>query len=107
MKNLIYKIRIYDIHWKQSYNEYGQLVSTPLDEDWKPFHLVINLIWVEITSFQSYILFDSENNPTEVTKVFLSDGREVFATNKFETFEKNFESEYLPLIDLLESKSED
>ena len=43
-------------------------------------------------------LVDENDFPKEVTKVILSDGSFVFASNKFETFKKNYLEEYIPLF---------
>jgi hypothetical protein len=60
--------------------------------------MVINVNYIEITSFRSYILFDTDLNPTPCTKVFLSDGSFVFAVNKLETFALNYLNDYVPLF---------
>ena len=41
---------------------------------------------------------DSELNPTQCTRVYLSDGSTVFAVSKYDTFKKNFIENYLPLF---------
>jgi len=92
----LFKFRIYDFHDKQVI-ENGDVCFIPFG-DFGTFYLAIETAEVTITSFRSYVLFDSEDLPHECTKVFLSDGSFVFATNKFETFEKNYTENYIPLF---------
>lgn len=94
----LFKFRIYDFHDKQTIED-GEVLFTPFGE-FGTFYLAIETAEVTITSFRSYVLFDSEDLPHECTKVYLSDGSFVFATNKFETFEKNFIEVYTPLFDI-------
>ena len=92
----LFKFRIYDYHDKQVIED-GEVMFKPFGE-FGTFYLAIETAEVTITSFRSYVLFDGEDLPHECTKVFLSDGSFVFATNKFETFEKNFIEVYTPLF---------
>jgi hypothetical protein len=93
----LFKFRIVDKHETQSFDENGTLICLPFGE-WLYFNLAIETAEVTIVSFRSYILFDNEDNAKEVTKVYLSDGSYVFASNKFETFEKNYVENYIPLF---------
>jgi hypothetical protein len=93
---MIYSFKIYDCHEKQSFAEDG-FTSIPFDW-WHKFELTILLTDTWITGFREYTLFDDDSNPTECTKVYLSDGTIVFAVNKYETFKKNFTENYLPLF---------
>ena len=94
---MIYKFKILDKHETQSFDDEGNLNIKPFGE-WLTFNVCLNLKEVTIVSFRSYILFDEDNTPKEVTKVYLSDGSFVFASNKYDTFEKNFIDNYLPLF---------
>ena len=51
-----------------------------------------------ITSYRKYTLFDSDKNPKECTRVYLSDGTVVFAASKYKDFKVNFTENYLPLF---------
>ena len=93
----LFTFRIVDKHETQSFDESGALISVPFGE-WLYFNLALETAEVVIVSFRSYILFDNADNPKEVTKVYLSDGSYVFASNKFETFKKNYLEEYVPLF---------
>jgi hypothetical protein len=93
----LFTFRIVDKHETQSFDESGSLISLPFGE-WLYFNLALETAEVVIVSFRSYILFDNNDNPKEVTKVYLSDGSYVFASNKFETFKKNYTEEYVPLF---------
>jgi hypothetical protein len=66
--------------------------------DWALFNFALETSETVIISFRSYVLFDSEGNPKECTKVYLSDGSYLFAVNKFDTFEKNYLENYIPLF---------
>jgi hypothetical protein len=93
----LFTFRIVDKHESQSFDENGTLICLPFGE-WLYFNLAIETAEVVIVSFRSYILFDENENAKEVTKVYLSDGSYVFASNKFETFKKNYIEEYVPLF---------
>lgn len=95
----LFKIRIYDWHEDLRLNENNEFEAVPrLDDGLKTFHLIIDVNEIKITGFRSYTIFDSDNNPTEVTKVFLDDGSFVFAANKIDTFESNYRENYLSLF---------
>lgn len=94
----LFKFLIYDIHEIQKHNEFGELYTEPINNEWQKFHMVININYIEITSFRSYILFDTDLNPTPCTKVYLSDGSFIYAANRLETFSLNYINEYLPLF---------
>ncbi len=94
-----FKFRILDYHEDISFTDEGDMLAIPrLNEGLKSFHFVIDVNEMRINAFRSYTILDSENNPTEVTKVFLSDGSFVFAANKIETFEQNYKEDYLSLF---------
>lgn len=93
-----FKFRIYDVHHTLKVVE-GELERIPLDGDLKTFHMVIDTEEITIVAFRSDTLLDSDNNPTEFTRVYLSDGSLLFAASKLETFEKNYREEYLPLFE--------
>jgi len=91
-----FKFKIYDVHEVQSFNEEG--ITTKPFAWWFTFQLLIDVSEVTITSFREYVLFDSEENPTKCTKVYLSDGTYVFAIDKFTKFEQNYNDIYLELF---------
>ena len=93
----LYKIRIYDLHETPEVIE-DELFFVPKDIEWKVFHLNIDIDFIQITGFRSFALFDKDNNVQECTKVFLSDGSVVYATNSLSTFEANYKNDYLKLI---------
>jgi len=94
---MIYNFKIYDCHEKQNFCEDGTFITEPFDW-WHKFELTIFLQDTWITGFREYTLFDSELNPTQCTRVYLSDGSTVFAVSKYDTFKKNFIENYLPLF---------
>ena len=97
----LFKFRILDWHEDINFNEENELVCVPrLNDGLKSFHIVIDVNEIRITGFRSYTILDSDNNPTETTKVFFNDGSFVFAANKLETFEQNYKSEYLSLFEI-------
>ena len=102
----LFKFQIYDIHEVQKHNEYGELYTEPFSLDWNKFYFVINTDIIEVTAFRSYVLFDADNNPTQCTKVFLSDGSYVYAVEKLNAFTNLLENiKPLPSnVPLLESK---
>jgi len=90
---LIFTFKIFDIHEVQ-YFEDAELKVRPLGEiEWKRFDFLINTKEVQIMGFRSYVLFEGDN-PTNCTKVFLSDGTFVYACLNFDTFKKKYEDEY-------------
>lgn len=95
----LFKFRIIDKHENQDFDEYGCIIAKPFGE-WAFFNFALETSETVITSFRSYVLFDSEGNPKECTKVFLSDGSFLFAVNKFDTFEKNYTENYIPLFNI-------
>lgn len=89
----LYKIRIYDLH------EYPELMDNelwlvPKDIEWKVFHFVFDTAFINIVAFRSFALFGQDGEVTECTKVYLSDGQVLYATNKLETFEANYTNNY-------------
>lgn len=94
-----FKFRILDWHEYITFTDEGDMIVTPiLSDGLKSFHFVLDVNEIRINAFRSYAILDSDNNPTEVTKVFLSDGSFVFAANKLETFEQNYKEDYLSLF---------
>ena len=96
---MIFKFRIYDKHETITFDEEGVIVK-PFD-DWVTFTFVIDVNEIRITAFRSYVLFTEDNTPIECTKVFLNDGSFVFATNKIDTFERNYRDGYLNLFEVV------
>lgn len=88
---MLYSFKIYDTHENQSFDSDGSLTIRVFDF-WHKFELAISTDDLWITSFREYTLFDDKGNPTPCTKVYLSDGSFVFATNKYDTFYKNYET---------------
>lgn len=97
---MLFKFQIYDIHEKQVFED-QEVHYVPLEKelDYKIFVIVLDIRHVRITGFRSYVLFDDDNNPTNCTKVFLSDGSVVFAKLNFDTFEKKIVDEYLTMVE--------
>lgn len=93
----LFKFRIIDKHETQEFDENGFMLCKPFGE-WLFFNCAIETSEVTIVSFRAYILFDINNNPRECTKVILSDGSYLFASSKFDTFEKNYLENYIPLF---------
>lgn len=88
---MLYSFKIYDTHEHQFFDNDNSLNIKVLDY-WNKFDLTIshNDLW--ITSFREYVLIDENSNPTECTKVYLSDGSFVYAVVKYDTFYKNYET---------------
>lgn len=93
----LYKIRIYDVHEYPAVIE-DRLSFIPKDLEWKVFHYAFDTDFIQIIGFRSFALFDGLGEVCECTKVFLSDGEILLATNKIETFELNYRENYLPLF---------
>lgn len=93
----LFKFRIIDKHETQEFGEYGELICKPFG-DWLAFNFALETSENTIVAFRGYVLFDAEGNPKECTKVYLSDGSILFAVNKFDTFEKNYLENYIPLF---------
>jgi hypothetical protein len=96
---LIFKFRIYDKH--ETITFIDNLISVTPFDDWVTFTFILDVNELRITAFRSYVLFTEDNTPIECTKVFLNDGSFVFATNKIDTFEKNYRENYLNLFEVL------
>ena len=101
----LYDFRIYDYHERQSVED-NNVQFTPFG-DFGTFYLAIETAEIVITSFRSYVLFDKQDLPIECTKVYLSDGSFVFATNKYDTFKKNYLENYVPLFDTKHDDDDD
>ena len=93
----LFKFRIIDKHETQEFDDYGGIIGKPFGE-WAFFNFAMETAETVIVAFRSYVLFDAEGNPKECTKVYLSDGTILFAVNKFDTFEKNYLENYIPLF---------
>ena len=93
----LFKFRIIDKHETQEFDEFGSLICKPFG-DWLAFNFALETSELTIVGFKSYVLFDAEGNPKECTKVYLSDGSILYAVNKFDTFEKNYTENYIPLF---------
>ena len=87
---MLYSFKIYDTHEIQSFESDNTLNIKVIDY-WHKFDLTISHEDLWITSFREYTLFDEDSNPTECTKVYLSDGSFVYAVVKYETFKKNYQ----------------
>jgi hypothetical protein len=96
---LIFKFRIYDKHETITFTD--NLINVIPFDDWVTFTFILDVNELRITAFRSYVLFTEDNTPIECTKVFLNDGSFVFATNKIDTFEKNYRENYLNLFEVL------
>ena len=95
----LFKFKIKDYHYEPYLDEYNELAFKPILKDGlKSFHLSIDVNEVRITAFRSDVIMDEDGNPTEVTKVFLSDGSCVFGANKIDSFELNYTNNYLSLF---------
>ena len=94
---MIHSFKIYDTHEIQSFSNDNRLNINVFDY-WHKFELSIVHDDLFITSFREYTLFDSDKNPTECTKVYLSDGSFVYAVNKYDTFKKNYEAFLASLV---------
>jgi hypothetical protein len=85
----LFEFKIYDTHEIQSFDADNSL-SIKVISYWHKFSLTLSIDDLWITSYREYTLFDIDENPTECTKVYLSDGSFVYATLKYETFDKNY-----------------
>ena len=88
---MLFKFRILDYHYKATLDENNDVLFVPMVEDGlKSFHMIIDLNLVQITSFKSDVIIDEDGNPTEITRVFMSDASSAIAANKIDTFEANY-----------------
>ena len=95
----LFKFRIIDYHNETILSDKGDIILKPILADGlKYFHIVIDVADIRISAFRSDVIIDGDGNPTEVTKVFLSDGSFVLAANKLESFEANYRENYLTLF---------
>jgi hypothetical protein len=95
----LFKFRILDYHNEAILNEEGDVILKPiLSDGLKTFHMIIDVVDIRISAFRSDVILDEDGNPTEVTKVFLSDGSFVFGANKLDSFEANYRDNYLTLF---------
>ncbi len=85
----LFEFKIYDTHEVQSFDTDNAL-SIKVFSYWHKFNLTLSVDDLWITSYREYTLFDTDHNPTECTKVYLSDGTYVYAVLKYDTFDKNY-----------------
>ena len=85
----LFEFKIYDTHEVQSFDS-ENIISIKVFSYWHKFSLTICIEDLWITSYREYTIFDNDYNPTECTKVYLSDGSFVYAVLKYETFDKNY-----------------
>jgi hypothetical protein len=85
----MFEFKIYDTHEVQSFDSDGSLLTKVISY-WHKFMLTINYNDLWIVSFREYTLFDSDENPTQCTKVHLSDGSFVYACLKYDSFNKYY-----------------
>lgn len=87
---MIFKIRIFDKHERQ-YFEDGELKTEAIsDDEWHRFDFYLETDRIRIDSFKEYVLFDKDENPTRCTKIFLSDLSHIYCCSSAETFEKQY-----------------
>ena len=87
----LFEFKIYDTHEFQSFDSDNTLIIKVFSY-WHEFFLTLSIEDLWITSYREYTLFDNDYNPTECTKVYLSDGSFIYAVNKYDTFDKNYRS---------------
>jgi hypothetical protein len=85
----LFEFKIYDTHEVQSFDADNAL-NIKVFSYWHKFNLTLASDYLWITSYREYTLFDTDYNPTECTKVYLSDGTFVYAVLKYDTFDKNY-----------------
>lgn len=85
----LFEFTIYDTHEVQSFDSDNTLNIRVFDY-WHKFNLTLSTDDLWITLYREYTLFDADKNPTECTKVYLSDGSFVYAVLKYKTFDKNY-----------------
>lgn len=90
---MLLRLRIFDKHEKQVFVNGRQKIRLldETDETWQKFDIYIDTELIRIEAFREYLLFDTEKNPTQCTKVFLSDGSYVYAAYTAATFLKKYE----------------
>ena len=98
MENLMYEIKIYDFHYKIE-NIDNEVRYIPTDLELKKFDYSFDVSKIEIVDFRSYAFVDKDDNVTLCTKVFLSDEAVIYAVNQYDTFKKNYNENYLPILE--------
>jgi hypothetical protein len=101
----LFEFKIYDTHESQSFDVDGA-INIKVISYWHSFKLTISTDDLWITSYREYVLIDDENNSTQCTKVYLSDGSYVYAVLKYDTFDKNYLA-YLETIKVSSQSSDE
>lgn len=88
---MLCELKIYDIHfdieWEPELNDL--VYKTHEGMEWLKFNIAFNPETVKIDCFREFVLFDSEKNPIECTKVYLNDGSVLYACMTYIQF-RNF-----------------
>lgn len=89
---MLHEIKIYDLHfdieWETELNDLVYKVHEK-GTKWLKFNIAFNSEAVKIDCFREFILFDSDDNPIECTKVYLNDGSVLYACMTYIQF-RNF-----------------
>ncbi len=93
----LFEFTIFDQHEKQTIVD-GDIVCEVFDDSWVRFKVAIDVHEIKITAFRQYVLFDSEQNPTNCLKIYLSDGSVFFSPHSLDKFKEMYITEYLPLL---------
>jgi len=89
----LFEFTIFDQHEKQIKNN-EELYAVVIDDTWMRFKTTINLSEINITCFRQYVLFDSENNPTNCLKIYLNDGSVLLSPHSFDKFKEMYLAMY-------------
>lgn len=89
----LFEFTIFGQHEQQSIID-EELKSTIIDDTWFRFKIAINLSEINITCFRQYVLFDSDNNPTNCLKIYLNDGSVLLSPHSFDKFKEMYVAMY-------------
>jgi len=80
--------------------EEGEYVVEPFEPDgeWHRFLFGFETDNVRIDYFEEYIIFNPDDTPQKCVKIYLSDGSFIHGRYSFESFEKLYNEQYIPLI---------
>jgi hypothetical protein len=95
----LFKIKLWDKHEIQTFNEEGKNVMPhPEDDVWHKFIFFLETDRIRIDYFKEYVLFDSNMDLQPCVKIYLNDNTTLLGRYSYTAFEKYYNEVYLPLI---------
>jgi hypothetical protein len=94
---MIFRIKIWDRHEIQTFEEGEKIVMPHEDTEWRAFTFGLEVDRIRIDYFRQYVLFNGED-PIPCVKIYLSDESVLFGRYSYGEFEKYYNEVYSKLI---------